>query len=264
MSIPKVLTIAGSDPSGGAGIQADLKTFSALKVYGMAAISALTAQNTQGVQGVYGVPPKFFEKQLRSVFDDIPPDAVKIGMLGNIENVATLIKILQEYKPANVVLDPVMVASSGDALIDKDALALLKAELIPLADLITPNKEEMLNLGCESARDLTKLGSKAVLLTGGHSKDLMCVDILAGSLGAKAYEGRRSLTRNTHGTGCTFSAAIAAELAKGKDLLKAVGAAKKYITQAVAHADELEVGEGRGPVHHFWELWASEEEEQKA
>lgn len=257
MSFPKVLTIAGSDPSGGAGIQADLKTFSALGCYGMSVITALTAQNTTGVQGIYPVSADFLELQLRSVFDDVPPDAVKIGMVGDVEGIKVLVKIIKEYEPKNLVLDPVMVASSGDALIGKDAIDLMKTELIPLMDLITPNKEEAFNLGCETSKDLAKLGSKASLLTGGDSKEPSAVDVLATSMGAKAFDGRRVRTQNTHGSGCTLSAAIAAYLARGLSLQKAVGEAKSYITLAIQQADSLNVGAGAGPVHHFHALWGA-------
>ena len=259
MSIPKVLTIAGSDCSGGAGIQADLKTFSALKCYGMSAITALTAQNTTGVRAIYPVPAEFLEEQLRCIFDDVPPDAVKIGMLGSAESIDVIINIIEEFKPANIVLDPVMVSTTGAALIDKDAMEVMKTKLIPLVDLITPNKEEAFNLGCETSRDLAKLGSRAALLTGGDSKDPMATDVLASELGAKAFEGRRFQTQNTHGSGCTLSSAIAAYMAQGLSLQKAVGAAKRYITEAIRHADTLEVGEGAGPVHHFWDLWVDKD-----
>ncbi len=266
--IPRVLTIAGSDPSGGAGIQADLKTFSALKCYGMAAITALTAQNTMGVKGLHEVDPEFLELQLRAIFDDVPPDALKIGMVGDVESIEVIVKILEEYKPPNVVVDPVMISTSGDALIDRPAMDALKTKLIPLADIITPNKEEAFNLGCESSRDLSKLGAKAALLTGGNRKDANCIDILATDSGAKAFEKRRFDTKNTHGTGCTLSAAIAAYMARGLPVQKAVGAAKVYITECIRHADALEAaGEkpwgGAGPVHHFWKLWAEPEEERQ-
>lgn len=263
--IPKLLTIAGSDPSGGAGIQADLKTFSALGCYGMSVITALTAQNTQGVQGIQAVPVEFLALQLTSIFDDVMPDAVKIGMVGNAQNTKLLVEIIKKYKPKNIVLDPVMVSTSGDDLIDKNAVEILKTELIPLVDLITPNKEEAFMLGCETSKDLAKLGSKASLLTGGDTKEPTCVDVLASSMGAKAFEGRRIRTRNTHGTGCTLSSAIAANLAKGLSMQKAVVEAKNYITKALEHADALgltsEEKGGSGPVHHFYDLWKEPEED---
>ena len=260
MSIAKVLTIAGSDPSGGAGIQADLKTFSALGCYGMSVITALTAQNTQGVQGVMAVPPEFLAQQLTSIFEDISPDAVKIGMVGNGENIQIITAILKKYEAKNIILDPVMVSTSGDDLIDKNAIESLKKDLIPMVDLITPNKEEAFNLGCDGSKDLAKLGARASLLTGGDSNEPSAVDVLATEHGAKGFEGRRIRTQNTHGTGCTLSAAIAAYLAQGLSLQKAVGEAKTYVTEALKQADELEVGSGHGPVHHFWDLWTQEEE----
>ena len=262
MSIPKVLTIAGSDPSGGAGIQADLKTFSALGCYGMSVITALTAQNTQGVQGIHAVPAEFLAQQLTSIFEDVPPDAIKIGMVGNGDNIKIIAAILKKYEAKNVILDPVMVSTSGDDLIDKDAIEILKKELIPIVDLITPNKEEAFNLGCEGSKDLAKLGARASLLTGGDSNEPSAVDVLATDHGAKAFEGRRIRTENTHGTGCTLSSAIAAYLAQGLSLQKAVGEAKTYVNEALKQADTLEVGAGRGPVHHFWDLWQEPQEEQ--
>ena len=262
--IPKVLSVAGSDPSGGAGIQADLKTFSALECYGMAVMTSLTAQNTQGVQAVHPVPADFVEKQCRSIFDDIMPDAIKIGLLGNAETVDVIVKLIDEYALKNVVLDPVMVATSGDQLADKETIIAIKERLIPKVLLITPNKEEAFMLECEGSRDLLKLGSKAILMTGGNRTEPVCTDLFAFTGGAKAFEVVRVKTENTHGTGCTLSSAIAAGLAQGLPLPKAIGQAKDFVTGALRQADILEVGEGAGPVHHFHAYWPREEEEDEA
>lgn len=250
--IPKVLSIAGSDPSGGAGIQADLKTFAAFDVYGMAVLSALTAQNTKGVQGVYPVPAEFLEMQLHSIFADVPPAALKIGMVGDVHSITTLAALLNRYDARHIVLDPVMVSSSGDTLISDEAIDALKTYLIPLADVITPNIHEAEILGSDNVEDLLKLGAKAVLLKGGHADGDTVVDVLASAGGIEHFEAPRIDTKNTHGTGCTLSAAIAAGLAKGLDLPGAVAEAKSYITGALQHADALDVGSGSGPVHHFW------------
>ncbi|MGB0719102.1 MAG: bifunctional hydroxymethylpyrimidine kinase/phosphomethylpyrimidine kinase, partial [Bdellovibrionales bacterium] len=245
-----------------AGVQADLKTVSALGCYGMAAITALTAQNTRGVQAVESISPEFFERQLDSLFSDIRIDAVKIGMLGEAEQIRILVGVLNRYGADRIVLDPLMVASSGDALISSDALDVLKAEFIPLADLITPNipeAERLLRkavLDCEqAATDLLSLGAKAVLLKGGHGAGDTCVDILATPDGLHRFESPRIETPNTHGTGCTLSSAIAAYLAKGCDMIDAVARAKVYITGAIENSDALSVGSGsgHGPVHHFWD-----------
>lgn len=253
--IAKVLTIAGSDPSGGAGIQADLKTFSALGCYGMAAITGLTAQNTTGVQGLYPVKADFLELQLRSIFDDVPPAAVKIGMVGDAHSITTLAALLNAYNVRNIVLDPVMVATSGDRLISDEAIDAVRSYLVPLADVITPNRAEAAILGSEDPVELLKLGARAVLLKGGADTGESCIDVLATRNGVEAFEAPRCDTQNTHGTGCTLSAAIAAGLAKGLDLPTAVGEAKSYVTAAIEHADILGVGHGRGPVHHFYEYW---------
>lgn len=253
--IPKVLTIAGSDPSGGAGIQADLKTFSAMGAYGMSVITGLTAQNTVGVQDIYPVDAQFLEQQLRSIFEDVPPDAIKIGMLGNHHSITTLAAVLNRYNAKNIVLDPVMVSSSGDRLIDFEAIDALVTYLVPIADVITPNMSEADIFGSTDAEELLKLGSKAVLLTGGDGDGKNCIDVLATRKGVEAFEAPRCDTQNTHGSGCTLSAAIAVGLAKGLDLSTAVGEAKSYVTAAIEHADILEVGEGHGPVHHFHEFW---------
>ncbi len=241
--IPNVLSIAGSDPSGGAGIQADLKTFAALGCYGMAAITALTAQNTKGVSGFEAVSADFVRKQIEMVFEDISVDAVKIGMTANAEIILAIAECLRRYKPAHIVLDPVMVATSGDTLISDDAIAVLKSELVPLASLVTPNKAEAKILGDVDV---------PVLLKGGHDDGDQAVDILV--VGGQRYEfsAPRVDTKNTHGTGCTLSSATAAYLAMGEDLQSAIQSAKTYLTGALQHADELGVGLGHGPVHHGW------------
>jgi hydroxymethylpyrimidine/phosphomethylpyrimidine kinase len=261
-----IFSIAGSDPSGGAGIQADLKTFAALGAYGMAAITALTAQNTRGVSGVYTVPAAFVTEQIDAIFADIRVDALKTGMLANAEIIRAVAASLRKHKPAHFVLDPVMAASSGDALIDADAIITLKQELLPLATVITPNiREAEILLGKKftgdlesTARDLRDLGAPAVLLKGGHLDGRMATDCLVYSGGALMFEKERIKTVNTHGTGCTLSAALAVYLAQGLDLPGAVQAAKAYLTGALRHADDLEIGGGSGPVHHLYKTYADE------
>jgi hydroxymethylpyrimidine/phosphomethylpyrimidine kinase len=260
------LTIAGSDSSGGAGIQADIKTFSALGVYGASAITALTAQNTRGVDEVMAVPPEFVLAQMRSVGRDLAVDAIKIGMLATGTIVEAVAEGLDEFPGVPVVLDPVMVATSGDPLLDEDAVDLLRTRLMPRADVITPNLREaavLLGEPVESreqwlegrAERLRELGASAVLLTGGESIAETALDIFVDRNGAQRLEAPRVLTENTHGTGCTLSSAIAAELAKGESLDRAVKTAKLYVTAAIIAADEIEVGQGRGPVHHFHAFW---------
>ncbi|MBP5858324.1 bifunctional hydroxymethylpyrimidine kinase/phosphomethylpyrimidine kinase [Marivibrio halodurans] len=268
MSTPIALTVAGSDSGGGAGIQADLKTFSALGVYGCSVITALTAQNTREVQGVFDVSPSFVRAQMRAVFEDIAIDAVKIGMLGRADVIDAVRLDLKRYKPAWVVLDPVMVAKSGDRLLAKNAMKALIDGLVPLADIITPNLPEaaaLLKLKepitdpdamVEAARRLLDFGPRAVLLKGGHLAGDSAADLLFTEEGGSEWlPGRRFNTRNTHGTGCTLSAAIAAGLAKGQTMGEAVKQAKAYIANAIATADTLDVGGGHGPVHHFHGLW---------
>lgn len=268
MSTPIALTVAGSDSGGGAGIQADLKTFSALGVYGCSVVTALTAQNTQGVKGVFDVSPAFVRAQMRAVFEDIPVNAVKIGMLGRSDVIDAVRLDLKRYKPEWVVLDPVMIAKSGDRLLAKNAMKALISDLVPMADIITPNLPEaaaLLKLKepitdpdqmAEAARALLDLGPKAVLLKGGHLAGDSASDLLVTEEGGSEWlPGRRFHTENTHGTGCTLSAAIAAGLAKGQTMREAVKQAKAYIVNAIATADTLEIGKGHGPVHHFHGLW---------
>jgi len=259
------LTIAGSDSSGGAGIQADLKTFSALGVYGASVITALTAQNTQGVQDVHAVPPDFVAAQMRSVLADLDIRAVKIGMLANAAIVAAVAEGLADFK-GPVVLDPVMVATSGDPLIDAQAVETLRARLLPRADLITPNLPEAAQLADRpiarnegemeaQAHVILQLGAKAVLVKGGHSEGPEAVDLLVTPGGSLRLRASRIVTKNTHGTGCTLSSAIAAELAKGAALPAACHAAKAYLHGAIAASERLEIGQGHGPVHHFHAYW---------
>jgi hydroxymethylpyrimidine/phosphomethylpyrimidine kinase len=260
------LTIAGSDSSGGAGIQADLKTFAALGVYGASAITALTAQNTQGVEAVHAVPPDFILKQIEAVARDLDVGAVKIGMLATRGLIEAVAEGLECFPGVPVVLDPVMVAASGDPLLDADAVDTLRIVLVPRASLITPNLPEAAKLLGENqagneremqaqAGSLKRLGAKAVLIKGGHGEGEEAVDILIDAEGALRLEAPRVKTANTHGTGCTLSSAIAAELAKGATLREAVVAAKAYVTAAIKAADQLRIGKGRGPVHHFHALW---------
>lgn len=262
----KALTIAGSDSGGGAGIQADLKTFSACGVYGASVITALTAQNTCGVEGILPIPIDFIQQQLATTFADIAFDAVKIGMLGNADRVHTVAKFLSGIPELTLVLDPVIYAKSGDALLEPDAIDRLKQELIPMATLITPNlPEAALLLGTpeattlkemeQTARELYKLGSSAVLLKGGHLRGEQSPDILFDGENINYFHTRRIATQNTHGTGCTLASAITAELAKGEDMLSAVTQAKSYIQAAIQAANQLKVGKGKGPVHHFYALW---------
>ena len=259
--IPNVLSIAGSDPSGGAGIQADLKTFAAHGTYGMAALTALTAQNTREVTGVEMVPAAFVASQIDAVFADVRVDAVKIGMLGTAEIIEAVADALERHRPPWVVLDPVMVAKSGARLLEEEAVAALRDRLLPLADVITPNLPEAADLLGEpeaTARDampdlaarLAAMGPRVVLLKGGHLGGEESPDYLATAEGGHWLEGTRVATRNTHGTGCTLSSAIAARLALGHGLLKAVRGAKAWLTEAIAASDALEVGSGNGPVHH--------------
>lgn len=260
MTISNILSIAGSDPSGGAGVQADLKTFSALGAYGMAVITGLTVQNTQGVQAAMPIPVRVVEAQLRAVFDDIDVDAIKIGMLADADIVRVVADVLGEYKPKHIVLDPVMVATSGDRLVTEDVMEAMKERLIPLASIITPNIPEAAALLRKaildvevSALDMEDVfGGPAVLLKGGHLKGDMSRDVLSFGGETFEFEAPRIETRNTHGTGCTLSSAIACGLGQGRVMVDAVRLAKEYITGAIAAADGLDVGAGHGPVWHGW------------
>jgi hydroxymethylpyrimidine/phosphomethylpyrimidine kinase len=260
------VTIAGSDSSGGAGIQADLKTFSALGVYGASVIAALTAQNTTGVAAIHDVPPDFVTAQMDAVFSDLSVGAVKIGMLSSPTVVEAVAAGLARWRQDRIVLDPVMVAGSGDRLITSDAIAAMKRELLPRAALITPNLPEAAALldtvparneaeMRQQAERFLALGVRAVLLKGGHATGPESADIFADGTHVIRLAAARLETRNTHGTGCTISSAIAAGLAKGRDLIGAVRDAKTYITAAISAADRLQIGAGQGPVHHFHAWW---------
>jgi hydroxymethylpyrimidine/phosphomethylpyrimidine kinase len=260
------VTIAGSDSGGGAGIQADLKTFSALGVYGASVIAALTAQNTRGVSAVLEVPPPFVTAQMDAVFSDLAVGAVKIGMLGNAGVVEAVAAGLARHRHVPIVLDPVMVATSGDRLLTPDAVEALRTQLVPLALVVTPNLPEAAALFdapqaateaemIRQAERLLALGAKAVLMKGGHGNSAESADLLVTAAATVRFAAARIATKNTHGTGCTLAAAIAAGLAKGEDLAAAVRTAKDYVTAAIAAADRLAVGHGHGPVHHFHRWW---------
>ncbi|WP_111642984.1 bifunctional hydroxymethylpyrimidine kinase/phosphomethylpyrimidine kinase [Marinimicrobium alkaliphilum] len=262
---PIALTIAGSDSSGGAGIQADLKTFSALGVYGCSAITCLTAQNTRGVQEVLPVNADFIQAQVRSVMTDLKVGAIKTGMLGTAEIILAVVEALKPYGAIPLVVDPVMVATSGDRLLADDAIDTLIAQLLPRATLVTPNLPEAATLLGEpvatsraaiehQARALLDLGARAVLMKGGHGDSAEATDVLVSRDDQRVYSAPRIATRHTHGTGCTLASAIAAGLAQGLALADAVGQAKDYLHGAISHADELAVGEGAGPVHHFYQF----------
>jgi hydroxymethylpyrimidine/phosphomethylpyrimidine kinase len=265
--VANLLSIAGTDPSGGAGIQADLKTFSALGTYGMSVVTGLVAQNTRGVREICPVPAAFVTAQLDAVFDDVRVDAVKIGMLGTADVIRAVAGVLAARRPRYVVLDPVMVAKSGDRLLAADAVRELREVLLPLVDLITPNLPEAADLlGVAEATDegemrgqlagLLRLGP-AVLLKGGHLAGPECPDLLALHAGDEPVRltAPRVATRNDHGTGCTLSAAVAALRPRSAGWPDAVTGAKRYLTGALAAADRLDVGGGHGPVHHFHEWW---------
>ena len=263
---PIALTIAGSDSGGGAGIQADLKTFSALGVYGTSAIASLTAQNTQGVQGVLPIPPMFVQQQITSVLSDIHVSAIKTGMLATADIIAAVAETLTAYPQIPLVLDPVMVATSGDRLLAEDAIQTLIEKLLPLATLVTPNLHEAaVLLGAPIATDLRQmqlqgeqilaLGAKAVLMKGGHGEGESATDLLITVAGAVAFSAPRLATKNTHGTGCTLASAIAAGLAKKYSLSESVQQAKEYLHQALLNAEKLHIGLGAGPVHHFYKFY---------
>jgi len=263
--IANVLSIAGSDPSGGAGIQADLKALSALGTYGMAVITALTAQNTQGVRSFQVVEPEFVAEQIDAIFADVRVDAVKIGMVATAEIAAAVADRLKHHAARNVVLDPVMVAKSGHHLLRDDAVAALRDLLVPMARVITPNLPEAgvllgqaeptsLEAMQRAVRELHRLGPEWVLLKGGHLAGQDSTDLLFNGTTVTSLPGRRIPTQNTHGTGCTLSAGIAALLPR-LDLVDAVGQAKAYLTGAIAASGRLTVGSGHGPVHHFHAVW---------
>ena len=257
----RVLSIAGSDSGGGAGIQADLKTFSALGCYGMTAVTALTAQNTTGVQAIHGVPASFLKAQLQSVLDDIGVDAVKIGMLHSPDVVEVVAWAIDHYGLTQVVLDPVMVATSGDRLIAEETVSVLVKELFPRVQLVTPNLDEASLLLQQTltevdqlhnaAHALLDMGAKAVLLKGGHLPgDVLCDVLQTPGNDAVVFEATRIHSRNVHGTGCSLSSAIAAHLASGKTMADAVAAARAFIRRAIADGAGVKTGEGHGPLNH--------------
>ncbi|WP_279480867.1 bifunctional hydroxymethylpyrimidine kinase/phosphomethylpyrimidine kinase [Aureimonas sp. SK2] len=259
------LTIAGSDSGGGAGIQADLKTFSALGVYGASVLTAVTAQNTRGVFAIEDLSPGIVAAQIDAVLSDLPVGAIKVGMVSRTETIRAIAERLRAHGHLAVV-DPVMVATSGDRLLREEAIAALSAELLPLALVATPNLHEAALLtGRDQAGDegemerqgraILAMGARAVLVKGGHGTGEHSVDLLVGPDGTQRLTAPRLATRNDHGTGCTLAAAIAAHLARGLALGEAVGAAKAYLTAALREASSLTVGHGRGPVHHFHAWW---------
>ncbi len=266
--IPNVLTIAGSDPGGGAGIQADLKTFSALGAFGMAVMTALTAQNTKRVSGVHTVPPDFVGEQIDTLMEDIRVDALKIGMIATAEIARAVADRLSQSKPQAVVLDPVMVAKSGDRLLDPSAIDTVRSALVPLATVITPNLPETavlldrpeprtLTEMRDAALALADLGPRCVMLKGGHLSGGESPDLLYDGKSMIELPSRRIDTKNTHGTGCTLSAAIAALIPQRDDIAAAITDAKAYVTAAITQSGALSVGSGHGPVHHFHALWAT-------
>jgi hydroxymethylpyrimidine/phosphomethylpyrimidine kinase len=262
MAIPKALTIAGSDSGGGAGIQADLKTFSAFRVYGMSVLTAITAQNSVGVQGVFNLPPEFVARQIDSVLADFGADAVKLGMLSTGPIIQAVAERLHAHRQPSIVLDPVMIAKSGDPLLEPDARAALVKQMLPLADVVTPNLHEAAALADmpvdseaemeQAARRILALGPKHVLVKGGHLKE-SATDILWNGREFTRFTAPRIDSPNTHGTGCTFSSAIAAGLARGQALERAIREAKAYVTAAIREG--FQPGRGVGALRHFVERW---------
>jgi hydroxymethylpyrimidine/phosphomethylpyrimidine kinase len=262
MVIPVVLTIAGSDSSGGAGIQADLKTFAALDVFGASAITAVTAQNTKGVAAIHDVPADIVAAQINAVFDDLDVLAVKVGMVSQPSTIRAIVEALRRWKPAHIVVDPVMISTSGARLLSPEALALLRGDLIPLASVLTPNLPEAAVLldtteaTTESemllqAKLLLASGAGSILLKGGHGAGAESVDYLVSADHVERFAAPRIATRNTHGTGCSLSSAVAAGLARGFELERAVREAKAFVTASIAGADALGIGHGNGPIDHF-------------
>ena len=259
---PRVLSIAGSDSGGGAGIQADLKTMSALGCFGMTAITAITAQNTQGVRAIQGLPPALLEQQIDAVVEDIGVDAVKIGMLHDADVVRAVARAIDRHHLERVVLDPVMVATSGDRLIAQETVAVLVAELFPRVTIITPNLDEAgwfvghaiptADALEAAARELRALGARGVLLKGGHLSGPVITDLLLDDAGVARWDGDRIDTPNTHGTGCTLSSAIACGLARGLALVDAVAQARDYVRAALHASAQWRLGRGHGPLDHGW------------
>ncbi|MEX0960731.1 MAG: bifunctional hydroxymethylpyrimidine kinase/phosphomethylpyrimidine kinase [Burkholderiales bacterium] len=268
--IPNVLTIAGVDPSGGAGILADVKAMSALGAYACAVVTALTAQNTRAVTGIHPVPPEFVREQIDTLFADVTVDAVKVGMVGQGPVIKSVAERLAHWRPRFIVLDPVMVAKSGDALLERDAVGVLRESLLPLATVITPNLPEAgvlldrrppenpgeMHKAAEALRRLLPDGGERwVYLKGGHLGSGAALDLLFDGARMIELSAQRVETRNTHGTGCTFSSALAALLPQAAGVPDAAARAKAYLTEALRQAGKLDVGQGHGPVHHFHALW---------
>ncbi len=263
-TIKRVLSIAGSDSGGGAGIQADLKTCSALGCYGMTVITAITAQNTVSVRSIHAIPPSEVVHQLEAVLEDIGVDAVKTGMLMSAEIIEAVATVLERYQPPNLVVDPVMISKSGARLLEDSAVDRLKERLLPLATLVTPNVPEASVLTGIALDPYTHvhdvldalhaLGPRCVLLKGGHFDSPEAVDYLYDGDVQKVYATKRINTNNTHGTGCTFAAAIACQLAQGHAVPEAIQRAKDYLTRAIAESDRLNIGKGVGPLHHGWNV----------
>ncbi|MCS6957209.1 MAG: bifunctional hydroxymethylpyrimidine kinase/phosphomethylpyrimidine kinase [Aquificaceae bacterium] len=260
--VPRALTIAGSDSGGGAGVQADLKTFTVLGVYGMSAITSVTVQNTLGVYGVVDMPPHIVYDQIRVVVEDIGVDACKTGMLSNEGIIMAVAKAIREFRLEKFVLDPVMVAKSGDPLLKESAREALFKELLPLAMLVTPNipeAQEMCGFEIKTLEDMEKAckviysyGCSAVIVKGGHREDKDMIDVLYDGQSFEYLRGKYVKTKNTHGTGCTFSSAITAYLAKGYSLKESAKMAKEYLQKAIEHS--LPLGKGHGPLNHMWSI----------
>lgn len=258
---PVVLTIAGTDPTGGAGIQADLKTFAALGCYGMSVITALVAQNTCGVKSIHSVPPEFVKAQLQTVLEDIQPDAIKIGMVHSVELVTVIAEVLINYPLIPVVFDPVMIATSGHRLIEEDTIAAIVEKLFPLAKVITPNMDEAALLAgiqvstvddmYEAAAQIMSLGCESLLLKGGHLQSEKLTSMLVNAKGLiQEYQSDKIETNNMHGSGCTLSSAIASYLARDLELKEAVAEAQEYVHNAIYHAADVVCGKGNGPLNH--------------
>ncbi len=268
--LPLALTIAGSDSGGGAGIQADLKTFSALGIFGMSVITALTAQNTLGVQGIYNIPEEFISLQIDSIFLDMGADAVKTGMLSNSSIILLVAKKMREYKVSKLVIDPVMVAKGGDRLLEEEAESTLMEVLLPLSLVVTPNipEAEVISGICicslgdmkEAARIIYQKGAKNVVIKGGHLEGDQSIDLLYDGQSFRELSALRINTANTHGTGCTFASAITAYLAKGSGLVEAVEKAKQYLTSILELSSNIQIGKGVGPLNHMANLFSINKE----
>ena len=271
---PAMVSVAGSDPSGGAGIQADLKTATALHVYGAAVLTSLTAQNTKGVTGIHPIPAEFVVEQYESVVTDLDVASIKIGMLGSADVVVALADAIKRHDPVDVVLDPVMVATSGDQLVPDDTVDAIRDHLLPLSTVITPNLPEAAVLAgidepsdresmIAAAESLRELGARGALVKGGHNTDEYALDILVDADGPAGFAAYRVDTDNTHGTGCTLSSAIASYLTYPMPLREAVQGAKRYVSGALESAASWKIGDGRSPVNHLWELEGGLAEKQK-